>query len=474
MLMQTGSWLRQQREGHGWARREMAARIIQAARAARDTAVPGIDSMCRNIRRWEERNGQLTDRYILYYCTALGIPAGQFGTAAPPQPAPPAPRAAPPGLPVSAAVPDSAGPRLHTTGIVAYGGKEEPGMGDYTVAREVVMAAHEASDHAEQAGQPGIGDATFEQLRADVTRLSGMAASGEPLAAFLEARRVRERLYRLLDQRLWPREQTTLYFLLGCLNGLMGMGATQLGYLDSAEELHRAGWAYANAIDHRPLMARLRCELSQVAYFRGRYEESRDLARSGLEYLSDGPEGSHLYTNYARAAGRMGDAEAAQQAVRDAHDAFERSYNDDLLEIGGQFAISKATHYSKSGAALTATAGAEREAAGELENAIGLFDEGPRPGETHWFAGKPLAGVDLAVVRLRSGALEAATAALQSAFALSAAQRITDVTVRLAAVRAELAAPIYQGSAQARDLGSQIEEFGRETAVAGLHSLPGG
>jgi transcriptional regulator with XRE-family HTH domain len=273
MLMQTGSWLRQQREAHGWPRREMAARIIQAARAAQYTTVPGINDVCRYIRRWEERNGQLTERYILYCCTALGIPAGQFGTAAPPQPRPQplsASRAAAPGLPVSAAVPGLSGPRLHTTGIVTYGGSEEPGTGDFTVAREVVMAAHEASDHAEQAGQPGIGDATFEQLRADVKRLSGTADSGEPLAAFLEARRVRERIYRLLDQRLWPREQTDLYFLLGCLNGLMGISANWLGYLDSAEELHRAGWAYANAIDHRPLMARLRCELSKVAYFRGR------------------------------------------------------------------------------------------------------------------------------------------------------------------------------------------------------------
>ena len=33
------------------------------------------------------------------------------------------------------------------------------------------MAAHEGSDHAEQAGQPGIGDVTFEQLRADLVRL---------------------------------------------------------------------------------------------------------------------------------------------------------------------------------------------------------------------------------------------------------------------------------------------------------------
>jgi hypothetical protein len=47
------------------------------------------------------------------------------------------------------------------------------------------------------------------------------------------------------------------------------------------------------------------------------------------------------------------------------------------------------------------------------------------------------------------------------------------VTARLGAVRAELAAPIFSRSPQARDLGGQIEEFDREAALAGLHSLAG-
>jgi len=164
------------------------------------------------------------------------------------------------------------------------------------------MAAHEGSEQAEQAGQPGIGEATFEQLRADVARLARLTESGEPLAVFLDARRVRDRIYRLLDRRLWPREQTDLYFLLGCLNGLMAIPANQLGYPDAAEELNRAGFAYANAIDHRPLMAYLRGELSVYTYYRGRFEESRDLALSGLQYLSVGQRGASLHIYHARAA----------------------------------------------------------------------------------------------------------------------------------------------------------------------------
>jgi transcriptional regulator with XRE-family HTH domain len=455
LTAELGAWLRQQREARGWARREMARRLIQAGHDAGDTAIPGIDSMCTYIRRWEQDHG-LTERYKLYYCTALAIPVSQFGQT-------------PAGH--SPDVHHFADPQSPT---VAYRGTYRSEPDRLTVEREVLMTAHESSDHAEQAAQPGLGDITLEQLRADVMRLARLSDMGEPLAVFLDARRVRDRIYRLLDRRTWPREQTNLYFLLGCLHGLMGVAAIRLSYPDSAEELHRAGWAYANAIDHRPLMAWLRCKLSSAAYVRGRFEESRDQARTGLEYLTAGPVAANLYNLHARAAGRLGDADAARQAVHDAHDAFERDHHDELLEIGGEFVNSKATHYYIAGDALIAIAGAETEAAGELESAIGSYDQGPGEREQHWFAGKPLAGIDLAVTRLRTGALDAAAAALEPAFMLPAVQRISEVTIRLAAVRDELAAPVFRGSGQARALGEQIEEFGRETIVTGLHSLPGG
>jgi hypothetical protein len=350
---------------------------------------------------------------------------------------------------------------------------QDAGMGDSMVGREVLMAAHDGSDHAEQAEEHGIGDATFEQLRADLVRLSRLTDTGEPFAVFLDMRRVRDRIYRLLDRRLWPREQTDLYFLLGCLNGLMGVTAERLGYPDAAEELIRSGWAYATAIDHQPLLAQLRQQLSYVAFWRGRTTESRDLAASGLEYLSIGPAGADLHLKFARAAARLGDADAARQAIADAHDAREREYSDDLLEIGGEFAVSLATHHGFAGAALAEIEGGEREAAEELERATSLYDAGPGPGEQHWFGGKALTGIDLAAIRLRSGALDAAVAALEPVLTLPSAQRITALTTRLTLVRTELAAPIFRGSAQARALGEQIEEFGRETIVTGLHSLPG-
>ena len=485
MSSELGAWLRQQREARGWAKAEMARRLVQAAREAGDNSVPSAAGMLHNIHRWE-RQGGVSERHKLHYCRALGIQPGQFG----PRPkgyldagmtsgstAAMAVSAAAAGVVVPAQATDGVsglpGPHLPASAAIAYRERQEPGLGYFAVEREVLMAAHDSSDHAAEHEQHGIGEATLEQLRADLARLSSLSDTGAPLSAFLDMRRVRDRIYRLLDRPLWPGEQADLYFLLGCLHELMGLAANRLGYPDAAEELIRAGWAYASVIGHDPLRGMLRARLSYVMYWRGWYSESRDLAADGLRYASQGLVGANLHLEHARALARLGDPDAARREVGLAHAAQEAGYSDDLAQIGGEeFALSRAAACSMAGGAL-AEVGDGREAAGELETAVSLYDAGPGPGEQHGIAGKALAGADLAVIRVRTGALDGAVAALEPVLVLPPAQRVSTLTARLTRVRNELAAPVFRGSPQARDLGDQIEEFGREAVTAGLHSLSG-
>ena len=470
MDSELGAWLRQQRETRGWAKAEMARRLVQAAREADDNSVPSASGMLHNIHRWE-REGGVSERHKLHYCRALGIQPGQFG----PRPEGYSAVTAAVVVPATAAdsIPGLPGPRLPAPDAIAYRERQEPGLGHFAVEQEVRMAAHDGSDHAAEHEQHGIGEATLEQLHADLARLSSLSDTSAPLTAFLDMRRVRDRIYRLLDRRLWPGEQASLYFLLGCINELMGLAANRLGYPDAAEELIRAGWVYASAIDHNPLRGMLRARLSYVMYWRGWYRESRDLAADGLRYAPQGLVGANLHLEHARALARMGDPDAARREVRLAHAAREAGYRDDLTAIGGEeFALSRAATCSMAGGAL-AEVGDGGEAAGELETAIRLYEEGPGPGEQHGIAGKALAGADLAVVRIRSGALDGTVAALQPVLILPPAQRVSTLTARLIRVRNELAAPVFRGSPQARDLGNQIEEFAREAVTAGLHSLSG-
>src|SRR6266536_5659427 len=314
MSSELAGWLRRQRQNRGWPIAEMARQLRRAAADSGDRAMPDGAAMCRNIRRWESGVGGISERHKLHYCRALVVPPGDFGPTPPPPAAghhPQVAAALPVAVPVAGAV--VAGqlvPHLGAAAVipaaqppagVAYRWMQVPDPGEATVEREVLMAAHEGSHHAEGAERRDIGEATIEQLRADVVRLSREYMTAEPLPLFREMRRVRSRMLAALDRRLWPRDATQLYLLLGCLNCLMGDTADDLGNPHAAEELLHAAWAYAMVIDHRPLMAKLRLDLASIAYWSGRPREACALAASGLDYLPDGPTAAQLHLKYGRA-----------------------------------------------------------------------------------------------------------------------------------------------------------------------------
>ncbi|MDQ2875253.1 MAG: hypothetical protein M3Y33_10830 [Actinomycetota bacterium] len=298
--------------------------------------------------------------------------------------------------------------------------------------------------------------------------------TAEPFPLFQEMRRVRARMYAALDRQLWPRDQTDLYFLAGAVNCLMANVADDLGSPQAAGELARAAWAYATAIGHRPLMAQLRLSLTDVAYWQGRPRQARDLAASGLGYLNDGPTAAQLHLKYGRAAARLGDADATRQAITAAGEARQREHTDDLLEIGGEFRLSLASHHSLAGSALIELPGAEAEAAGELQRATDLYAAGPQPGESFRYTLEARARIDLSAAQLRGGQLDAAASALAPVLSLPASERTFELPQRLTAVRSELASPRYHASPPAGDLDVQIEEFSREAIVSDLHDLPAG
>lgn len=78
MDSELGAWLRQQREDRGWDKREMARRLVDAGRAAGDTAMPAVDGMHHNLHRWEY-DGGVSERHKLHYCRVLGIHPSRFG-----------------------------------------------------------------------------------------------------------------------------------------------------------------------------------------------------------------------------------------------------------------------------------------------------------------------------------------------------------------------------------------------------------
>jgi hypothetical protein len=364
--------------------------------------------------------------------------------------------------------PSDSGPRpagfLH--GVAAPGASPA-----FRVEEEVLMTAHGSSDHAEQAERREIGEATLEQLRADVTRLAREFFAVAPMTMFQELRRVRDRINTALDRKLWPRDQTELYFLLGCLHNLMAVDAQFLGYRQAGEELLRAGWAYATMIDHRPLMARLRFELAVNAHWRGMHRECLSISLSGLDYLADGQDAAALHLLAAQASADLGDAGSARTAINAAHEARERETSNELLEIGGEFGLSRASQHHLAGSALLAVPDAAESAASELAQAKDLYDAGPGPGEWHSFEYRALTQVNLTVAHLRAGELDAALTAAEPALSLPPDQRVDSLLDQLRLVRQELATPTYQHQTQATTLDERIEDYTRDSITDDFASL---
>ena len=142
--------------------------------------------------------------------------------------------------------------------------------------------------------------------------------------------------------------------------------------------------------------------------------------------------------------------------------------------LSGEFAVSLATHHYFAGDALIELHGAESAATAEIERALDLYEAGPRPGEQHGYGVKALTRIYLATARLRSGALDTASAALEPVLTLPSGQRISPLSNRIKLVRTELAAPIFARSPAARELDERIEEFTSDSVTAGLHALPTG
>ena len=332
---------------------------------------------------------------------------------------------------------------------------------------QVVTAAREALQHAERAIRRETDEASLASTRAELIRLSGAYMTGEPFPLFQRMRRVRAGIHRILDLRLWPQDEKELYFLLGLLNSLMAVAASDLGYAVAAGKLAQAGWAYATIVDHPPLMAQVQTELATITYWSGRPDESRRHAVCGLELLTSGPNAAQLHLHQARAAGRLGDVTTARQAIAAAADARDRDHHDDVLEIAGEFGFSLASQHYLAGAALAEAPGAEREAAAELELATAMYDLGPGPDGDHSFGCAARARTTLAATRLRAGRLDAVQPAIAPVLALPRGQRIDSIAAGLSQVRDELRRPRYRGAAGTADLDEQIRLFLRETAVTG-------
>jgi tetratricopeptide (TPR) repeat protein len=331
----------------------------------------------------------------------------------------------------------------------------------------IVAAAHESSTHAEWAEGSNVGEATLEQLDADVRRIATDYVHVPPLPMFAEMLRVRNRIYFLLAGRQKPAATAQLHLLAGVLCGLLANASTDLGYRDAASEQARAAWAYGDIIGHNGLRAWTRGMQALIEYWSGRPRQAVRLAQSASRYADSATARVRLHAIEGRAWSLLGDAREASRCMGAAAEAREPVAGGDFLhdEVGGVFGFADTKNYCYAGAAFIHLGQADA-ALKAAARAVELYAGGPVAQRS--YGAESLARVDMAVACLLKQRLDGAADSLAPVLAIPAGLRIAQLGERLADVRARLAAAEFSGAREARDLSDRIDDFVGATIVQEL------
>ena len=351
-------------------------------------------------------------------------------------------------------------PKLNTRPRPAVPG-DEPFDADalqHMSERALIMAAaHESSEHAGWAETTNVGDATLEQLDADVFRIANDYVHVPPLPMVTEMLRVRRRVYRLLEGHQKPADTAHLYLLAGTLCGLLANASTDLGHHDAAAEQARAAWAYAEITGHNGLRAWTRGMQALVEYWSERPRQAARLAQGAQRFADSSTAKVRLFTIEARMWARLGNLEESNRCIRVAAEARDTAVTDTLHdEIGGVFGFKPAKSHYYAGATYIHLGQADH-ALNATQQAIDLYGSGPA--DQRSYGAESLARIDSAMAHLLKGSLDGAIDALQPVLTLPVDKRIAQLNERLTGVRHRIAYPAFRNAQEAHDLDERIEEF---------------
>jgi transcriptional regulator with XRE-family HTH domain len=169
----------------------------------------------------------------------------------------------------------------------------------------------------------GNSTATLEQLNLVVERLGLTYLSTPPAEVFDEAHHYRQIVTQLLKERPTLTQRPDLYVVAGWLSALLGDAAFDLGDQLSARIHLNTAWQLAHETDHHALGGWVRGTQSMIALYTGRPREALALARAGQAFATSSPIAKvRLPAHEARAAARLGDRRATDNALDRAHRAF--------------------------------------------------------------------------------------------------------------------------------------------------------
>jgi hypothetical protein len=243
------------------------------------------------------------------------------------------------------------------------------------------------------------------------------------------------------------------------LSFLVAKGFNDMESPHQAMTMTRVAASCARTAEHPGLIALTDGLKSLIAYWADKPEDAYHYASQGAATAAGlrGTVGLWLLGLQARAAAVLGDEESVRNVNQEATDRREHVVYDDLDRLGGLFtyAPEKQLYYEVESEALLGHGDAQLVA--QAEQAVQGFSD---PSAPNWAFGD-LAGsrCDLALIRLFSGDVDGAAAAMRPVLDLPNSHRNNGIVVSALRVRHSLMSSPARTAVVARDLRSEIEAF---------------
>ncbi len=358
-------------------------------------------------------------------------------------------------------VPEGSSPSfVPLTGASSTHPHTDAGVDLNEMKRTGAMAVRRAKEFLLGKDRETVGEDTLGLLDDEVQHLVA-AYPREPLSLIWDdLLETQDQVFRLLEGgRVRPSQLRDLNVKGAVLSFLVAKGFHDMENPLQAMTMTRVAAACARDAEHTGLIALTDGLKSLIAYWADKPEDAYHYADKGAATAADmrGTVGLWLLGLQARAAAVLGDEETVRVANETAASRREQVVHDDLDELGGLFtyAPEKQLYYAVEAQTLLGHGNAGLVA--QAEEAVHGFSDPTAP---NWAFGD-LAGAqcDLALVRLFSGDVDGACAAIRPVLDLPASHRNNGIIVSAWRVRQALMGGSTRTSVAARDLRAEIEAF---------------
>ncbi|WEH40816.1 helix-turn-helix transcriptional regulator [Streptomyces sp. AM 2-1-1] len=428
------------RHAHGWTLQHAGERLEQEAARAGETVAADASL----VAKWEKWPGPSARRPSVAVLTAL---ARAYGCTVEQLLDLDDWRALPPAEAALLRRPHPAMPDTPTADPAPIPNPEPTGVS------LIHTAADESAAWAQWAEATNVGPLALEQLLADTRGLAADYLTQDPAGVFRSTRRLRDRVWALLEGRQYPAQSRDLYVAAGYLCALLAWMSSDFGQLRDADTHGRTAMLCAELAGDHDLHAWVCSTRSKIALWDGRLRDAVLHARRGGEHARTGSVAVLLACQEADSWSLLGARAEAVTALHRADEAEQRAAS--LDDVGGLFSCPPVRHANY----VTATLLRTGDPAGALRTAEAAFGTQP----AHSYGTTAQMQIAMAQAHLALQDTDGAGHALHSVFDLPADHRLEPVTVRMRDLSASMARTRAGGAAGVR-LRGQIDAWCADSA----------